>query len=841
MPHGGHLSRRVRQLSEEIKEKGRKSSADLPTLLDEAGTIAHDHTQDALTRALAHRAAANAEFLLNNFEPALDHYNRAVAILERLDDPTELARTLHAKVGVLYLLTRFDELFECSSRARSIFERLGDRGRIARLDVNLAHAYHRLDRHSEALACCERALPVLEQIGDGEGLLAALINTGVVLTILHEFERATDMYKRALVLSQSQGQTPWARLSKYNLAYMQYLNGEAGEALRQLTHLRPEYEEAGDERHTCLCWLDEAEILLEIGDLEECISSARHARQLAQKLCLNLEIGKALLFEAAASKRQGQTAEVHPLLAEAKQRFESETNSVWTAVLKLQTVLLAEKENDPELLTDAREARKILYKSGLAHHQAFADVVVGRLERSSGDTEHAVGSFQNAVIHADNSRSSWMQFHAYYQLGVSISPKDAVAGRSLLQKAEAMLDSLWQRLGYDNLKFAFLADRESVYTHLVAQTISDSPSAAFMLSEKARSRVLRETLVQGGLDLSLGAIQKRLSADETVLEYFVAGDDVIAFAVNNDSIHTTRLGNPDEIHREWIHLERHLASCSVKWERLEAVRSQLLATARGHLQSIYGRLIAPLEANLRSSIIVVPHGFLHGIPFHALYDGSSFMGDRHQIAYSPSAALYCAPAHAVESARPIFIAFSRESEISTIREIESAAARFSNSEVLVNPSIEMLRKAFEYPRQLVHIAGHAGLDAVGGKLSWIETPEGRLSSRDLQTMQIRASTIVVTGCQTARRHICPGDEWLGLMRAFYLSGASTIVSAFWDVRAECAARFAVEFYAHFDGANASQAVRSASAAIREERSHPYFWAGFGSFVRRRSHHVRLNS
>src|SRR5207302_10704103 len=101
----------------------------------------------------------------------------------RIDDPTELRRTLHAKVGLLYLLTRFDELFECSSTARSIFEQLGDRGRIARLDVNLAHAYHRLDRHFEALVCCERAMPILEEIGDEEALLAALINMAVVLTV----------------------------------------------------------------------------------------------------------------------------------------------------------------------------------------------------------------------------------------------------------------------------------------------------------------------------------------------------------------------------------------------------------------------------------------------------------------------------------------------------------------------------------------------------------------------------------------------------------------------------------------------------------------------------------
>jgi len=831
------LSRHVRELAQEIKEKGLSYPAELPALLGQADVIARDDTNDALTRGLAHRAAANAEYLLNNFELALDRYNRAVAIFEQINDATELGRTLHAKVGLLYLLTRFDELFECSERARKIFEDLGDRGRLARLDVNLAHAYHRLDRYSEALTCCERAIPVLEEIGDQEGLLAALINTAVVLTPLHEFERATELYRRALALAKSSGNIAWLLLSKYNLAYLRYLDGETGEALREFTALRIEFERTGNERQTCLCRLDEAEIFLEIGDLDECIASAREARRLALKLGLNYEVGKSLLFEAAALKRVGRTAEAEPLLLEAKHRFTSEKNNVWTAVSRLQTALMTESEREVELLSEAREAQQILYTSGLAHHQALADIVVGRLERACGDEQRSIESFRQAVLHAEASRSAWMQFHAYYQLGVSLLLKDELRARRLLYKAEAMLESLWQRLGGDELKFAFLADRENVYTHLVANTIEDVPGYAFALSEKARSRVLRESLIRKETDLAHESIQNRLLRDETILEYFVAGDDLIVFRVNDDSLRAVRLGPVAVLRDHWNHLERHLASCSVKWEKLSAVRNQLEATARMHLETLYRHLIGPVESEIRRCIVIVPHGFLHGVPFHALYDGSYYLSDRHRVSYSPSAALYCAPVPQLECRSPALVAFSREEHASSVREIESVSARFSDCEVFLNPSVAALREAFAQPRKLVHIAGHAGIDVIGGKLSWIETPEGRLTSRDLQDMNIRARTVVLTGCQTARRHIYPGDEWLGLMRAFYMSGASAIVSAFWDVRAQCAERFASEFYAHFDGTNPAEAVTSASASIREDQSHAYFWAGFGTFVRRSAQYV----
>jgi len=246
---------------------------------------------------------------------------------------------------------------------------------------------------------------------------------------------------------------------------------------------------------------------------------------------------------------------------------------------------------------------------------------------------------------------------------------------------------------------------------------------------------------------------------------------------------------------------------------------------------LYRELIAPIESVIPARIIIVPHRFLHGIPFHALFSGTEYLIDCHEVIYSPSAALYCSRQSRRLEAPPLFIAFTDGIETSTIGEVESAASRFSGAEVLINPKMSVLREALGPPRSLVHIAGHAGIDTIGGTLSWIETPEGHLSGGDLTGMSIQARTIVITGCQSARREICPGDEWQGLMRAFYLAGAGTIVSAFWDIRDESARQFSSEFYSHFNGTNAPDAVRKASRSIRSSRRHPYFWAGFGIFMR----------
>lgn len=827
------MSDAVIELAEQIKEKGQRSTAELPELLQKAELLAHDDAQDPYTRALAYRAAGNAHQLLNEFQSALESYDKATALLETLNEPIELGRTLHAKVGMLFSLSRFDELFECSARARQLFEKCGDRKRIARLDVNLAHAYHRRGQMQNALECSERAVSILDEIHDDEGFVAASINSAVTLTAMHEFERAKQRYRAAMETAVKRKMSSWILLSRYNLAYLQYLGGDAASALQELKVLRTEYEALKDEWMMCQCWLDESEILLEIGDLDDCITAARLARSLAKKLGVNAETAKSFLYEAAAAMRLGRAPEAARLLVQATARFATEGDLTSTAVSKLQTALFRAEQGDPMALVEAVAARNQLQNSGLPHRIALADIVIGRIQRSMGDVDCAVDSFRTALHSAEKSRSDWIQFHACYELGAALDRKNDPASGDLFRRADALLDSLWDRLGSDELKMTFMTDRENIYTHLVRSTLSQSTVNAFEYSEKARSRVLRERLLNRPAQPSAEALRRKLSGTECIVEYFISGADLHIFVLTRDTLVSVhQRGVIDGLQADWENLERHMASCSVKWERLASVRHHLDKTAQEHLRNLFTHLIAPVEHELRSTVVFAPHGFLHGIPLHALFDGIQYLCERFEIAYTPSASLYCNAAEELAFDNPLFVGFSTSPESSVIQEVEEAASFVRSAEVLRSPSIDQLREALRRPRRIVHIAGHAGIDSVTGKVSWIETSEGRLTNRDFTDMNIRARTLVITGCQTARRAIQPGDEWLGLMRSFYLAGASTVVSAFWDIRDEAARRFSNRFYELFDERNPLPAVQSAAHAVRNWRTHPYFWAGFAVFVRK---------
>src|SRR6185295_16014038 len=58
----------------------------------------------------------------------------------------------------------------------------------------------------------------------------------------------------------------------------------------------------------------------------------------------------------------------------------------------------------------------------------------------------------------------------------------------------------------------------------------------------------------------------------------------------------------------------------------------------------YQELILPVMPYLATSgLMIVPHGLLHQVPFHAFHDGDHYLADLFDISYGPSGSVlkYC--------------------------------------------------------------------------------------------------------------------------------------------------------------------------------------------------------
>ena len=143
--------------------------------------------------------------------------------------------------------------------------------------------------------------------------------------------------------------------------------------------------------------------------------------------------------------------------------------------------------------------------------------------------------------------------------------------------------------------------------------------------------------------VSTEPVQPYLPPDTVLVEYFIAHGEIIAFVVSPQAVRVYRLpGALGEVRRllELLSLNlRAVAGSS------PAQVAGLSANANALLQRLHALLISPLTTRWvpNSRLIIVPHGPLHYLPFHALFDGRRYLLQQFEISYLPGRA-FCASA-----------------------------------------------------------------------------------------------------------------------------------------------------------------------------------------------------
>jgi CHAT domain-containing protein len=118
----------------------------------------------------------------------------------------------------------------------------------------------------------------------------------------------------------------------------------------------------------------------------------------------------------------------------------------------------------------------------------------------------------------------------------------------------------------------------------------------------------------------------------------------------------------------------------------------------------------------------------------------------------------------------------------------------------------------------------------------------RLAAVEIYEMNLSDPLVVLSACRSASGPIST-DGVLGLTRAFFAAGASSVIASAWDVPDEPASILMAEFYAHLEIRTPAEALRAAQMKImqrlREGKltvgtpagqavlpDHPLLWAGF---------------
>jgi len=133
-------------------------------------------------------------------------------------------------------------------------------------------------------------------------------------------------------------------------------------------------------------------------------------------------------------------------------------------------------------------------------------------------------------------------------------------------------------------------------------------------------------------------------------------------------------------------------------------------------------------------------------------------------------------------------------------------------------------------RSLDHPLLNCGLVFSGANQLFDGLDDGVMTGMEVLNLDLRGTDLVVlSACETGVGEVVAGEGVLGLIQAFRVAGAPSLVTSFWKVSDEATAALMAEFYAGLSkGIAKGAALRAAAEKIRstERWQHPAYWAAF---------------
>jgi CHAT domain-containing protein len=335
----------------------------------------------------------------------------------------------------------------------------------------------------------------------------------------------------------------------------------------------------------------------------------------------------------------------------------------------------------------------------------------------------------------------------------------------------------------------------------------------------------------GSAIASLKTIREFLPPDTAIVEYFSVKEQFVAAILTADSLEIVPVTPVSRVVNLLRMVQFQMSKFRLGSEYMQSFTKSLLGAVQAHLGNLYQELIAPFRERLRAqNLVIVPHGVLHYVPFHALYDGSQYLIDSFTISYAPSSSVYshCLRKPAKADGPSLILGVPDERAPLILDEVQAVAKALPRAGLIVGAAANhaALREKGEHSRY-IHIATHGNFRQDNPMFSGIRLGDAYLNLYDLYQLRLEAELVTLSGCSTGMNAVTPGDELLGLIRGLLFAGAHSLVLTLWDVHDQSTAAFMNKFYLRLAaGEPKARALQGAMKDLRYEYPHPYHWAPF---------------
>lgn len=320
-------------------------------------------------------------------------------------------------------------------------------------------------------------------------------------------------------------------------------------------------------------------------------------------------------------------------------------------------------------------------------------------------------------------------------------------------------------------------------------------------------------------------VQSRLPEDEALVGYYGDESALYAFVLTRASLDAFALSGAG-LHDDVRRLRRILENPDLP----------------GHLpiaQALHARLVTPLAQAIagKRRLLIVPHGILHYLPFAALHDGATYLLERTETRFLPSASVirHIRP----RAGRPGLLAFGNpdlgDPKLDlrfAQEEVVAITKKMPQSRALLRGEASVAAfKQYAGGFGTLHFATHGEFDAAAPLRSALllakdAASDGRLTVDTLYSTRIDADLVTLSACETGLGKVASGDDVVGLTRGFLFAGASSVVASLWKVDDRATAGLMEKFYEFAERQDLREALRNAQLGVKQALPHPFYWAAF---------------
>ena len=761
--------------------------------------------------------------------------------------------------------------------AYEVFQRLGETEYVAISLRNMAVCHQSLNNYRQALelyeqarrACEEENLPIL--VGQVD------YNIAYLYYLRGDYTRAIELYRETRVRSEQTGERYQMALCDLDLAEIFLELNLVEEAAELAQRAFASFDELGMPYETAKALATLAFAVNRQGKTFLTLELLTKARKVFVEEENHIWPSLIDLYKALVMYRAGRPLEAARLAADAREAFSRSSLPTKSAVCELLLARLrlenGERAEAAEICRAALERLRTLDVPALKYQAYF---VLGQIEEAAGDHDRALEAYRKSQgnlerlrghLHTEELKVDFLQdkLQVYESLVSLILKSEAT-----FEEKRAVFDCI------EKAKTRSLADLVAFRAHALRPTRvtrsdqaeqvrnlreelnwyyrqidlqemrgdDESREEVAQLREVSRRqeadllRTLREvqasdqefSSLQEAATINMETIRSVVPDDTSLVEYYVARGIVYVCVLDSDQLEIVPVTVASRA-RELLRLLRfqlskfHFGSAYVE-EFMDVINESSSASLRG----LFDELIAPIRDLLqqRRHLVVIPHGFLHYVPFHALLEGERYLVDDFSISYAPSASVYYLSCDKRGSRHneSLVLGVTDAGRPQLLEEAQAAADILPSARLFLGEEASHATlRAHGRESRIVYLAAHSSFRQDNPMFSAVELGDSQLSLFDLYNLRLRADLFVLSGCRMTAGG--DGDELLGLTRGLLYAGARSVLVDLWQASNESRLVLMRSFLASVSkGSAPSGALRRAMREVRELYPHPFYWAPY---------------